>query len=241
MLQECLILENVPLSPAYGLLTLEAEGMPPAAMGQFVELMPTRRTVMLRRPFSIFRQDGSRLSILYKQVGRGTELLRACEPGSRISVLGPLGNGFPKEGGASAALVGRGVGLASFGQAPAFFPAGTRIHLIASFRTPEDGAVLLPLFSGGFEVHAVYDSDGTSSPGAVLEMCRALEAQSCCICGSNRLLRTLRVLDMPVYVSLEERMACGIGSCQGCVVDTTQGYRRVCRDGPCFSAKEIVL
>lgn len=241
MLFDGTVLENRPLTEDYNLLTLQVPGLPQGVMGQFVELRTSDQKQMLRRPFTVFRQDGERLTLLYKVIGTATHFLLSAVPGQHMSLMAMLGNGFAPDHAARTVLVGRGVGLATFGLAPCFFRPGAAVHLVASFRSPEAAAPLLSLFSQGYQLHPVYDSDGSSAPNRVLELVRSLAPQSCYTCGSHRLLKCLRELPCPVYVSLEERMACGIGSCQGCVVDTIHGYRRVCKDGPCFSAKEVLI
>jgi len=209
---------------------------------------------LLKRPFSLHRRTGSGIRILYRVTGRGTAILSRKRPGDVLEIIGPLGNGFPaRRAGENTILVAGGVGIA-----PVFALAE---HLAASAKKPvlfygaKTGSDLLcidELKSIGIEPRICTDTGDTGRKGPVTGMLREFLgknpsfSEDCCIyaCGPESMLRSLSALageyGLRGYAALEQNMACGIGACLGCIVNTTRGYKRVCRDGPVFPLNEII-
>jgi len=201
---------------------------------------------LLRRPFSILMWDDTHLEFLIRLKGRGTHLLRNMRVGDRIDVLGPLGNGYPdplKD--ETPILVAGGVGIASV------FPllhAGTRL-----FYGAMNSAELYLLddikkLTGNIFICTDDGSKGFKG-NAVERLIESLDDLAVAkptiyACGPEgmiaALLKFLSERGIPGYISFEERMACGIGACLGCVIKTVQGYKRVCKEGPVFNVREIV-
>ena len=230
------ILFNKRLSEDFFLLGAQEPNQ--AAMGQFYMLRAWDAFPLLSRPISVFDADNETVTFLYKVVGQGTRLFSRLRPGDSITLQGPYGNTFPRVSG-RVALVGGGVGIAPLylaaktlrGAAP---PATVDIYLGFSGRVvlEEEYRALadrLVLNVGGFitdEIDpAAYDAILTCGPEpmmrALYEKCRAVDA-------AHRL-----------YVSMEKRMACGLGACLVCTCKTTGGNRKVCRDGPVFPGGEV--
>ncbi|NOZ25279.1 MAG: dihydroorotate dehydrogenase electron transfer subunit [Nitrospirae bacterium] len=199
---------------------------------------------------SILRWDEDGLEFLIRLKGRGTLLLRNMKPGERIDLLGPLGNGYPEPvDGETPILVAGGVGIASVYPLIERFRPEVRLfygavsagdlYLVDEIRgltrnlhvSTDDGSM-------GFRGNAVERLtaylDGSSVPSPVVYACGP-EGMT------KSLLGMLRRRGIPGHVSLEERMACGVGACLGCVVETVRGYRRVCKEGPVFDAREIAV
>jgi len=221
--------------------------------GQFVMLGPLKgdsTDPFLNRPFSIHRLSGSdRLELLIAVVGRGTRIIGTLEPGQRLSLLGPLGNGFslpdPKR---PALLVAGGLGVA-----PLFFLAeelcsqGARPRLLygagsVDLLVPTDGlqaqggSVKLATDDGSAGFHGFVSGlleEEPEEPGAYLAACGPMEMlKAVADVAESRKLE--------LEVSLESRMACGLGACLGCTVFLPGGAnRRVCCDGPVFLAREV--
>jgi len=234
----CKITENRPVSGGLYLLRLAFSA--PCRPGQFVMLrIPGQLDPFLGRPISIFDHEGDTLSLLYQPVGRGTRLFTGLLPGQELEVQGPLGNGFPLCRG-DAALIGGGVGIAPLyllARALRAEEPGRRIRIHLGFREQpaleeEYRAVCdeLKLNIGGY----VTDGVDFSAPGTTFYAC-----------GPTPMLRAAanRAAEAGarLYISLEERMACGVGACLGCTIATAAGNRRVCKDGPVFLSSEVLF
>lgn len=207
---------------------------------------------LLKRPFSLHRiRSNGAVEIVYRVMGRGTELLAGLEPGSPIEILGPLGNGFPRAREGRPVLVGGGLGivpLVALGQA--LQEKKPRIVVGARNR---DELLSLPLLRKMDPHMTVCTDDGSEGlrgrvPDALvscLESSMAEEPLTLYACGPYPMLKALQELaarkDLPGFVSMEEHMACGLGACMGCVAPTVSGYRRVCREGPVFPLEEVKL
>ena len=230
-----------------------------AQPGQFVHVRITSGCdPLLRRPFSVYRADPKEgtLSVLYEVVGRGTELLSQRAAGETLDVLGPVGNGFGiPEGLGSALLVAGGMGmpplvflahrLAELGiQTTALVGARSKDRILGREELVSLGAQVEIVTDDGSEGRAglvsglVEERLGSDAPGQVFAV------------GPAAMLRKVIELaldaQIPCQVSLESRMACGVGACLGCVVrvrstDEQPQYKRVCVDGPVFDAREVLL
>jgi dihydroorotate dehydrogenase electron transfer subunit len=226
------------------------------APGKFVMLGPLKEDStdpFLNRPFSIHRLSGpDRLELLIAVVGRGTTILGSLMPGDRLGLLGPLGNGFTlPEPSRPVVLVAGGLGVA-----PLFFLAeelcacGVQPRLLygagsVDLLVPTDG-----LQAQGVSVKLATDDGSAGFAGFVSELLaqellnqERPDAYSAA-CGPMDMLRAVTDLarnrGLDLEVSLESRMACGLGACLGCTVFLPTGAgRRICCDGPVFRAREV--
>ena len=214
---------------------------------------------LLRRPLSIHRVDKEKIEMLYERVGKGTEILSQRKAGEFLDVIGPLGNGFtlpPKNREFKAVLVAGGMGVA-----PLVFlaqrlatgkrkSAGDRIQVLIGARTKQQLLCEKEFKKLGCDVKIATDDGSAGFSGRVTGLLeRALLTQDyqrtiVYSCGPKPMLRELvricRKKLIPAQVSLEEHMACGIGACLGCVVNTVGGYKRVCKEGPVFEAEKLI-
>ncbi len=201
---------------------------------------------ILRRPFSIFAADGTKIQVLFKIVGEGTRLLSSATVGDEIDIIGPLGNPF-RIGVKPAVLIAGGIGCA-----PLIFlakrlrRAGGNVSFLYGARTKLD-LLLIDEISRIADKLEVATEDGSAGiKGLISELATSYYTSDYALyaCGPEAMLHTLKKqLDargLVAQFSLESRMACGVGACQGCAVKTTKGYRRVCVDGPVFLSDEIV-
>lgn len=244
-------------------LVLEVPRWPGARPGQFVMLgagaasAAIRRDPLLPRPMAVYRdpsRDGRAggIEILYRVVGRGTTLLSEAEPGQSLSIVGPLGRGFPIEvGGGPALLVGGGSGIASLYElAAALSRAGRPVQLVLGARSAADliGREDFAALPGVSLVCTTEDgSDG--QPGRATEpleewLDRSAGDATVFACGPTPMMRVCAELAAArgarCLVSLENPMACGFGVCLGCAAPRREGgFSLVCRDGPVFEASEI--
>lgn len=208
------------------------------------------REHMLRRPLSVHgiteSAEGPLLQFLVEVVGWGTRRLCSLEPGERVNMLGPLGNGFAVAGAGRFLLIAGGIGTG-----PMFFLAsemersGAEYDFLAGFRSRERRYGPLEGLTGRVEV---FTEDG--SAGSCGMVCDGVEGYlerdylAAYACGPDAMMARVATLceraDVPCQVSLDSRMACGIGACRGCVREGTAGRRLcVCTDGPVFDSSEV--
>ena len=204
----------------------------------------------LRRPFSIHRMnrtDGT-ISLLFTEVGRGTRWLAQRQPGDTLDIVGPLGNGFvlPAQPGARLLLVAGGMGIAPL--VALTEAALARGHSVTLLHGAATVALLYPedMRPTGLEM-VVATEDGTAGvKGMVSHMLPdyVTDIDSIFVCGPMDMYRALGQMKglqgKSVQVSLETRMGCGLGACFGCTIDTRQGPKRICQDGPVFELSQII-
>lgn len=235
------------------LLTIFSPQIASAAQpGQFVMVKCTSQNdPLLRRPFSIYNTsiDGS-FQILYKIIGRGTELLSIFKEGQKLDILGPLGKGFDlNEPEDPFCLVGGGIGIAPL---YLFAKKYQSVH-------GNDNIVLLGAASGnelielnnnfldlGLEVYCATDDGSFGHHGFVTDLFTRLSpsVKKVFTCGPFPMMKIVAqhclTHSMACQVSLETHMACGLGACLGCAVHGNDGsYRHVCKHGPVFNAQEV--
>lgn len=253
VLVEAGILKQEELAPGHYRLDLYAPSVAqPARPGQFVLLRCGRSwDPLLRRPFSIAGVDrkAGTVTLLYRVVGRGTAVLAHAGAGCSLSLLGPLGRAFalPEES-CTVAVIGGGMGMA-----PLLFlvtellARRCRVRVLAGARSRE--YLFLPEPASGCEVLVATEdgSVGRHGPVTVLLPLLGSDVRWYYACGPREMLKTVAAemgrRAVPGEVSLEERMACGVGACRGCVCRVRRGngraYARVCTEGPVFSALEV--
>ena len=248
------ILSNEPDTDLYFRIVLRAPAIAPLTQpGQFVHLrVPSMNDALLRRPFSIFQVSGDTLSILYKNVGKGTGALSRMRAAQELSLIGPLGHGFtlPQPGGKTPLLVAGGYGMAA-------------LYLLAQ-RSPQKGIVFAggrrrvdilcerEFQSLGWEVRATTEDGSHGAKGIVTEPLRAelqtrKAGRKLFACGPTPMLRAVGKLaeefELPAELSMDEHMCCGIGVCLTCVIPVRTGadweYQRTCTEGPVFDSTQI--
>ena len=209
--------------------------------GQFFMLKTLNNEFLLPRPISVNDCDENTVTFLYRVEGFGTNVISTLKEGSMIQTLGPLGNGFDIDKlTGKVAVVGGGIGIA-----PLLYlvkSLGKKSDVYLGFRdityevteferyankvliATEDGSVGKKGFVTGLVDFSSYDCVVTCGPQAMMDA-----VMNECEKSNTR-----------CFVSLEKRMACGLGACLGCVVQTKDGMKRVCKDGPIFEISELV-
>lgn len=225
--------------------------------GQFVMVQAYSGTdPLLRRPISLCGAGSDTVELLFQLKGRGTRLMAAWHPGVSVSLLGPLGSGFTlPDTLRTAVLVGGGIGAA-----PLLFLANKLLEVPHISRQFYFGAktggerVLVEdfLVRGSFSYFFASEDGSAAFQGFVTcALARDLEQQkfdtsaaTVFSCGPEPMLKKVAQLaaqfGMASQVSLEASMACGVGACLGCVAAATDGYKRVCAEGPVFDSKDIL-
>lgn len=245
----CRVLSNQELMPSTYLLWVEApEIAAEAKPGQFAMLRcddGLRR--VLRRPLSVHQVERGSVGFLYRATGSGTDWLSQRIPGQMLDILGPLGNGFSVDPEAvSHLLVAGGIGLAPLRfLADTLVQSGKQAILLMGSRSASH---LYPvdLLPSGLRVAVATEDGSKGQKGLVTSVVQQLlaEAGQLFCCGPEAMYRAIvgdrNLGPGRVQVSLEVRMACGMGACLSCTVQTRSGNRHVCKDGPVFNLDEVL-
>lgn len=221
-----------------------------AVPGRFV--MVRCEGFALRRPLSICDAEGDFLRLVFEVQGAGTAWLAGVNEGDGLDVLGPQGNGFDL-GEASRPVVFVGGGLGIFPLLHACRAFGPRATVLLGFRTASLIALADDFRAAGVDLRLATDDGSAGHHGAVTDLLAARCDEGLCAaifaCGPRPMLQAVAAeairRGIPCQVSLEERMACGVGACLGCATkirrsDGSETYAHVCSDGPVFDARVVV-
>lgn len=226
-----------------------------ARPGQFLSLYTGNAGKLLPRPISICEIDKetSRIRLVYRVTGKntGTEAFSKMQPGDKIEALGPLGNGFPLEEaeGKKVFLIGGGIGI------PPMLETAKQLNAqktaVLGYR---DELFLNEEFAKYADVYVATEDGSSGTKGNVLNAIqeKTLEADVIFACGPTPMLRALKEYaaanHITCWISMEERMACGIGACLACVCKSKEkdahsnvNNKRICKDGPVFLSTEVEI
>ena len=250
--QEC-------LCPGIYSMRMAANIAKTASPGQFISVYSNNGARLLPRPISICETDGSSIRIVYRVAGAGTEEFSHMSEGDGIDILGPNGNGFFKAlreevtSDTKALLIGGGIGIPPMLELAKQLSKKCCVTVVAGYRNAEQTFLIQDLERYG-KVYVATDDGSMGYGGTVIDAIREnnITCDLMFACGPKPMLAGVKKLsediNRPAYVSMEERMACGIGACLGCVCTSTDkdehskvNNKRVCVDGPVFAASEVVL
>lgn len=216
--------------------------------GQFFMIKTLNNEFLLPRPISVNDCDENSVTFLYRVEGAGTNVMSKLLAEMEIQLLGPLGNGFELEKlKGKVAIIGGGIGTAPLlylakelkNKADVYLGFRDTVYGLDEFKkysekllvTTEDGSTGQKGFVTGLLDFDYYDCVVTCGPevmmNAVMDAC-------------EKAMQNNNTKEIKCYVSLERRMACGVGACLGCVVETKDGMKRACKDGPVFEASELI-
>ncbi len=240
------------LAPEVYSLWLEAPEIAGQAVpGQFVSLYCNQGDKLLPRPISLCEIDGDKglLRLVYRVVGAGTKEFSQYQEGDTVEVLGPLGNGFPLEG-KNPILIGGGIGIPPMLQLMKQLSGDATVVL--GYR--DDNLFLKGEFEKYGTVVIATDDGSVGTKGTVIDAMKACDVTGDVIysCGPTPMLRGVKAFglekEIPTYISMEEKMACGVGACLACVCQSSEvdhhskvNNKRVCKDGPVFLSTEVEL
>lgn len=224
-----------------------------AVPGQFISVYTKDAGKLLPRPISLCQVDKEKgqLRIVYRVVGAGTSQFSVYQAGDDIEIMGPLGNGFPLERavGKKVFLIGGGIGI------PPMLELARQLdcekQAVLGYR---DVLFLNDEFEKFSDVYVATEDGSAGTKGNVLDAIRenGLKADVIFACGPTPMLRALKAYaeehEIECWLSLEEKMACGIGACLACVCQSKEvdehshvHNKRICKDGPVFLAQEVEL
>lgn len=234
----------------YDMVLSFPKGAKEARPGQFIAMYCEDGTKLLPRPISICGIDAEAgtLRVVYRIAGEGTRLFSQMKAGDSLEVMGPLGNGFTMKD-KKAIIVGGGIGI------PPMLELTKQLDcektVVLGYR---DELFLKEDFEACANVAVATEDGSTGTKGTVIDAIEAAQVSGEIIyaCGPMPMLKALAEYadahGMEAQISLEERMACGIGACLGCICKTKEkdhhtnvNNTRICKDGPVFDAKEVVF
>lgn len=247
------VIEQRPIATKIYSLWIQAKEIAKEARpGQFLSLYSQDKSRMLPRPISICEvdKDQGRIRMVYRIAGQGTEEFAGRKTGDRIEVLGPLGNGFPLDTGKKhICLIGGGIGIP-----PMVWLAKElegEVQIVAGYR---DELFLTEELQQYGKLYVATEDGSAGTKGTVIDAIKAhhVTADLICACGPRPMLRAVKNYaeeqGILCYLSMEERMACGIGACLACVCQSKEidahsqvHNKRVCKDGPVFLSTEVEL
>ena len=236
------ILANQAAIPGVYRMVLASEGAPQLRTGSFVEVAVPGK--FLRRPISVSLSQPGQLTLLYKVVGEGTFWLSKAQPGQTLELLTVLGNGFNLTACRERALlIGGGIGVAPLHQlCHDLRAAGREVTAILGFNTASEVLLKSRLEALGAKVHIATMDGSAGIRGLVTDALRQVrpDFDYYYVCGPMPMMRALYpLLPADGEFSLEERMGCGTGLCFGCTIQTPEGPRRICHDGPVFKKNQL--
>ena len=250
--EKAVVLGQEKLAEGVYSLLLETNIVDHAIPGQFISIFSNDGSKLLPRPISIceINKEYGTLRVVYRVVGEGTKEFSQLKMGDKVEVMGPLGNGFPIEG-RNAIVVGGGIGVPPMLELAKQLP-GT-VTAVMGYRN--DDLFLVEEFTDTVSNLIIATDDGSVGVhGTVVDAMREndLVADVIYACGPKPMLRAVADFalenQIKCYVSMEERMACGVGACLGCVCQSKEkddhshvNNKRVCKDGPVFLSTEVVL
>jgi len=224
-----------------------------AVPGQFAMLYTGDASRMLGRPISICECCEGGLRFVFRVAGGGTRNLAAFKGGDKIKILGPLGNGYDIKAmkGREVLLMGGGIGIPPMLElAKRLSASGIKVRAVMGYR--DSNLFLKSDFERVCETHVATEDGSAGTKGNVLDAVRekSLFCDVICACGPMPMLRAIKSYaagnGITAYISLEERMACGVGACLGCVCKTARkdahshvNNARVCTEGPVFEAASV--
>lgn len=234
------IIENKPVSKDVFLLTLKGDTFEIVGSGQFANLK--LKNYYLRRPLSIYDYTSDTLTFLYKVLGKGTLELSQYKKGEKISILIGLGNGFDTTIARKPLLIGGGIGIAPlYHLGKEFKDKGIDVTYLFGFKN-KDEIIMIDEFKKLGNVLITTDDGSYASKGNPVSYLKEnkIDFDYYYACGPLVMLKYLSKDFQNGEVSLEARMGCGFGACMGCSIKTTNGFKRVCKEGPVFKASEVI-
>jgi dihydroorotate dehydrogenase electron transfer subunit len=254
MKKEALVLSQNRLAEGIYDMWLETPIAENTVPGQFVGVYTVNKAALLPRPISVCEVDKERSAIrlVYRVVGTGTAEFALYEPGDYIMILGPLGNGFPldKADGKNVVVMGGGIGVPPLLETAKRLTNAASVSAVMGYRDSE--TFLSDEFEKYSKLYIASDDGSVGTKGNVIDALKEnnINCDVIFACGPMPMLKGIKAYaaekGIKAYLSLEERMACGVGACLGCICKTKEvdhhshvKNARICTDGPVFDADDL--
>ena len=234
------IVSNTALTEVVYKMVLEGDTSAIGGCGQFVDLRLPEK--YLRRPISVCDYDETTLTLIYKVVGSGTEIMASLPVGTKLDILTGLGNGYDtSRSGQSPVLVGGGVGVPPmYNLCKKLIAEGKKPQVVLGFNTASEIFLADEFRALGAKVYVATADGSVGTRGFVTDVIKDLGYTYFYSCGPMPMFKAMeKVMTTSGQYSFEERMGCGFGACMGCTIQTRSGYKRVCKDGPVFHREEV--
>lgn len=237
------VIENDEIAQGVHQMRLFGDVSSCTAPGQFVNLL--MKDVYLRRPISVCDFDEDTITLVFRTLGKGTEILAARRVGDELNVLVGMGNGYwVPEGVSRPLLIGGGLGTPPmYALSKLLLKKGLSPKALLGFRTKSDVFYDDRFRELGVNTIVLTDDGTYGIKGMAAKYVKTLSGQYDYFyaCGPVPMLKTLyNNTDTPGQMSFEERMGCGFGACMGCTCKTKFGNKRICKDGPVLTKEEII-
>jgi len=235
------ILGNTALTDTVFQMVLQGDTSAITAPGQFVNIKLDG--LYLRRPISVCDLCGDKLTIVYKAVGKGTEMMSQMQAGEKLDVLTGLGNGYDMTlSGNDPVLLGGGVGVPPmYLLAKRLLAQGKNVSVILGFNTASEIFYEEEFKKLGADVTVTTVDGSYGIKGFVTDALQSMEYSYFYTCGPEPMLKAVyKASKTSGQMSFEKRMGCGFGACMGCSCKTITGYKRICKEGPVMKMEEIL-
>ena len=235
------IIENKHLTDTVMQMRLEGDMSAITASGQFVNIKLDG--FFLRRPISVCDAEGDRLTIIFKAVGRGTEMMAKASVGEKFSVLTGLGNGYDlSKSGDHPVLLGGGAGVPPmYMLCKQLLALNKKVSVVLGFNKKSEVFYEDEFKALGADVTVTTVDGSYGVKGFVTDVMKNADYSYFYTCGPEPMLRAVYNTSITEgQFSFEERMGCGFGACMGCSCKTITGYKRICKEGPVMKKEEIL-
>ena len=235
------VVSNEALTPLIYRMVLEGDTSALCATGQFVNLKIDG--LYLRRPISVCDWDATTITLIYKVVGKGTEIMAKAVPGQEFDVLTGLGNGYNTDkGGDKPLLLGGGVGIPPlYALCKKLIAQGKKPTVILGFNKADEIFLADEFRALGADVIVCTADGSVGVKGFVTDAMKNVDYDYFYTCGPMPMFKAIEaVATTSGQYSFEERMGCGFGACMGCSCKTVTGNKRICKEGPVLRKEDII-
>ena len=235
------VISNIPLAPSVYKMELEGDISALTRPGQFINFKI--EGLYLRRPISVCDYSDNTITVIYKVVGEGTEIMSKAEKGDEFDILVGLGNGFDTSlSGEKPLLIGGGVGVPPlYKLCKELIKEGKEVSVVLGFNNESEIFYKNEFEQLGTKVYITTVDGSCGIKGFVTNAMEQIDYDYFYTCGPEPMFKAIEnAVKVSGQYSFEERMGCGFGACMGCSCKTKYGNKRICKDGPVLLREEII-
>ena len=235
------VISNIPLAPSVFKMELEGDTSALTRPGQFINFKI--EGLYLRRPISVCDYSENTITVIYKVVGEGTEIMSKAKEGDEFDILVGLGNGFDTSlSGEKPLLIGGGVGVPPlYKLCKELIKEGKEVSVVLGFNNESEIFYKNEFEALGAKVYITTVDGSYGIKGFVTNAMEQIDYDYFYTCGPEPMFKAIEnTVEVSGQYSFEERMGCGFGACMGCSCKTQYGNKRICKDGPVLLREEII-